>query len=150
MYLHFNFVPLLLQFFKYAYLHVYVFVSMYLYLALSPRVYFQFSEDVLENMQNELGVSRDVLEVAAASEDFKVILERIAQYISDKQSLGTVLPFHMSSESLEQKLGKEGEREREGREEERGEGRILKCMSSSSWVRRKKKVWTKSKGGGGR
>ena len=127
MYLHFNFVPLLLQFFKYAYLHVYVFVSMYLYLALSPRVYFQFSEDVLENMQNELGVSRDVLEVAAASEDFKVILERIAQYISDKQSLGTVLPFQMSSESLEQKLGKEGEREREGREEERDGGYSSAC-----------------------
>ena len=60
-------------------------------------------------MQNELGVSRDVLEVAAAREDFKVILERVAQYIADKQSMGTVLPFQMSSESLEQKLGKEGE-----------------------------------------
>ena len=70
----------------------------------------QFSEDVLENMQNELGVSRDVLEVAAAREDFKVILERVAQYIADKQSMETVLPFQMSSESLEQKLGKEGER----------------------------------------
>ena len=71
-------------------------------------------------MQNELGVSRDVLEVAAASEDFKVILERVAQYISDKQRLGTVLPFQMSSESLEQKLGKEGERERERRGMEGG------------------------------
>ena len=70
----------------------------------------QFSEDVLENMQNELGVSRDVLEVAAAREDFKVILERVAQYIADKQSMETVLPFQMSSENLEQKLGKKGER----------------------------------------
>ena len=81
-------------------------------------------------MQNELGVSRDVLEVAAASEDFKVILERVAQYIADKQSLGTVLPFQ--SESLEQKLGKEGEREREkGRV-----SRVFNYMSSGSWVRR--------------
>lgn len=101
-------------------------------------------------MQNELGVSRDVLEVAAASEDFKVILERVAQYISDKQSLGTVLPFQMSSESLEQKLGKEGEREREGREEERDGGKVLQCMLTSSWVRRKEEVWTAEREEGGR
>ena len=81
-------------------------------LSLSLSLYMQFSEGVLENMQNELGVSRDVLEVAAASEDFRVILERVAQYISEKQSMGTVLPFQMGSESLEQKLGKEGGRER--------------------------------------
>ena len=95
------------------YLHLYLHLCINTYMCIYFSLYVpisQFSEDVLENMQNELGVSRDVLEVAAAREDFKVILERVAQYIADKQSMETVLPFQMSSESLEQKLGKEGER----------------------------------------